>query len=167
MSTQPGSGAKPGKWTRDILDRDALIRSVAATVVGAALLLYGFLGGSGPGFLYPGWLMIIGASLIGYALLTLLRLSLIRRRIELSQAQLHQWGPSLERATPAIIDGLDRKMPVARIAARIKEKEGIPEEITLKYLIALGRYADVHADGKSEREDPKVEHSRDEQDDDP
>lgn len=142
MSTEPRHPA-PARRPLDVVDRGALLRSVAATVVGGAVFLYGYSGGRGPVFLGPGWLMIIGGALLAYAVLTLLRLTLLRRRMDLTPEELQRWGKPLELATGAIVDACQAGKPVARIAAEVEKEHGVPPEVTLKYIIALGRYSNT------------------------
>jgi len=126
--------------SRDVLDRSALLRSVAAVLAGTPIFLYGYLGHRGPGFLGPGWLMIIGGALVGYSIANLLRLTLVGKRLDLSPQELERWGPTLEEATPELLDAIARKEPMAKVAATLERERGLPPEVTLKYVIALGRY---------------------------
>jgi len=103
-----------------------------------ALLVYGYLGGEGPGFVTAGWLMVFGGALIGYSILTLLRLSLLRRRMALTEAEVETWGPTLGRRSEWILEALRSGRRVAAVAAELLATDGVPEEVTLKYIISLG-----------------------------
>ncbi len=122
------------------VDRRATILAAGAAVLGTATFIYGHFGGRGPAFLGPGWLMIIGAALVGYSILSLVRLTMLRRRMDLTPEELERWGPTLEEVTGRILDGLGRGWPPSRVADELHEERGLPQEVTLKYIIALGKY---------------------------
>jgi hypothetical protein len=64
-----------------------------------------------------------------------------QRRVDLSQAELERWGPTLERVTPTIVSMYAEHVPVREIAASLEASHGIPPSVTLRYIIALARHA--------------------------
>lgn len=129
------------------LDREAVRRSIIAAVAGFGLFIYGYLGGEGPGFVTAGWLMIFGGALIGYSVLTLLRLSLLRRRLALTPAEIEAWGAVLDSRQQSILEALKAKRRVAAVAADLLATDGVPEEVTLKYIISLGSSSSADPSG--------------------
>ena len=65
---------------------------------------------------------------------------IIRRGTNLSQGELKTWGQHLSNATPDILELSELGNPPGDIAERIHDAHGLPPEVTLKYIIALGRY---------------------------
>ncbi len=64
-----------------------------------------------------------------------------RNSLTLSDAEVTQWGARLEAATPAILEQAKARTPVRDIAAAVEEAHGIPVDVTLRYIIALGHQA--------------------------
>lgn len=62
-----------------------------------------------------------------------------QRRLFLSDAEVSQWGGQLESATPTILELARNQTPVRDIAASVEESHGIPVDVTLRYIIALGQ----------------------------
>ena len=62
-----------------------------------------------------------------------------QRRLVLSDAEVSQWGPQLEAVTPIILEQARAKRPVREIATALEESHGIPVDVTLRYIIALGQ----------------------------
>jgi len=61
-----------------------------------------------------------------------------RSRLSLSDKEVAEWGPKLEAATAAILDAAKASTPVRDIAAEVEAAHGIPVDVTLRYIIALG-----------------------------
>ncbi|MDP6946721.1 MAG: hypothetical protein QF464_21405 [Myxococcota bacterium] len=61
-----------------------------------------------------------------------------RSRLSLSDEEVSQWGAKLEVATPAILEQAKASKPVKAIAEMVEEDYGIPVDVTLRYIIALG-----------------------------
>jgi len=64
----------------------------------------------------------------------------IQDGLTLEDAELEQWGGALAEQTPGIKDALEEGQPVAKIAAELEERAGIPAHVTLRYVVALGRH---------------------------
>lgn len=62
-----------------------------------------------------------------------------QRRLVLSDAEVSQWGAQLEAVTPIIVEQARAKTPVREIASSLEETHGIPVDVTLRYIIALGQ----------------------------
>ena len=62
-----------------------------------------------------------------------------QKRLFLSDSEVEEWGSLLEGVTPAILEQARARTPVRDIASSLKESHGIPEDVTLRYIIALGQ----------------------------
>lgn len=87
-------------------------------------------------FALPLWPLAAIYSAIQFSLF-----NLTRKKLELSEAELKKWGKKLEEVTPKILREYENKTPVREIAEKIKQSDGIPKDVTLRYIIALGRHA--------------------------
>lgn len=65
---------------------------------------------------------------------------LIRRELNLTENELESWRAQLIDATPVILEMSQAKRPVTEIAEEVEKRLGLPREVTLKYIIALGTY---------------------------
>ena len=61
-----------------------------------------------------------------------------RSRLTLSEDEVKTWGTKLEAATPAILEQARAATPVRAIADQVKVDHGIPVDVTLRYIIAMG-----------------------------
>ncbi|MEZ4266084.1 MAG: hypothetical protein R3F39_06880 [Myxococcota bacterium] len=86
-------------------------------------------------FALPIWML-----LAIYAALQLWFWSATRERMDLSEDEVAKWGPKLEEATPDILKQWQAKTPVKDIAATVEADHGIPVDVTLRYIIALGKH---------------------------
>lgn len=75
-----------------------------------------------------------------YGLLQLLVWHWTRKGIKLSDKEVRRWGPALERATPEIMERISAGTSVKIIASELQDREGIPKDVTLRYIIAMGSY---------------------------
>jgi hypothetical protein len=69
-----------------------------------------------------------------------------QQRLPLTNAELKVWGSRLERATPAILEMYQASETVGAIAQKVEETYGLPQEITLRYIIALGQHLETGSD---------------------
>lgn len=60
------------------------------------------------------------------------------KSLTLSDAEVAEWGSKLEAATPLILEAARARTPVRDIAGAVEEVHGIPVDVTLRYIIALG-----------------------------
>ena len=60
--------------------------------------------------------------------------------LTLEDAELDEWGETLEKLTPEIMDALKQGDGVATIADNVQRDHGVPTHITLRYVVALGRH---------------------------
>lgn len=67
--------------------------------------------------------------------------NLTKRRLVLSDDEVARWGDKLEQATPAILRMYSQHLPVGEIAGSVEASHGIPPDVTLRYIIALGQHA--------------------------
>jgi hypothetical protein len=65
-----------------------------------------------------------------------------RRHLTLSDEEVSRWGDDLAKATPTILSQAEDKIPVRDIAETIQTSHGIPIDVTLRYIIAMGHHTD-------------------------
>ena len=73
-----------------------------------------------------------------FGVLQLFLWNVTRSRLTLSDDEVSRWGAKLESATATILEQAKAARPVREIAEEMKATHGIPEDITLRYIIALG-----------------------------
>jgi len=130
-----------GSTTTISLDKLARLKAAMAIVVGGGLVAYELVSGGEPIFLLaPIWVLILGGCLVAYGVLQFLVMAVVRWRIRLSDSELRRYGKDLEEATPLILDLLGKGMPPGEVAGALEVSRGVPVTVTLKYIIALGRY---------------------------
>lgn len=66
---------------------------------------------------------------------------LTSRHLHLTDEELERWGAKLEEATPKILNEYDASTSIREIAGDIEKSHGIPPDVTLRYIIELGKYA--------------------------
>lgn len=64
-----------------------------------------------------------------------------KRKFHLTEAELNKWGPKLEEVTPKILDRYEQRKSLKEIATEIEQTDGIPPDVTLRYIIALAQHA--------------------------
>ena len=69
-----------------------------------------------------------------------------QRHVPLTNAELSTWGTKLEKATPTILDMIQGHEKVGDIALAVEKQHGIPPEITIRYIIALGQHLGAGVD---------------------
>ena len=62
----------------------------------------------------------------------------IDQGLKLTADDLATYGPALERSVTVILDMLEQKRSAKEIAHYVHGEQGVPPEITYKYIIALG-----------------------------
>jgi len=85
-------------------------------------------------FRLPIWILVFP-----YGALNIIYHYMEKRACRLSDEEIIEWGRKLEDAVPEIIDLIGQKVSIKEIAARMETTRGIPQLITLKYIIALGK----------------------------
>ncbi len=75
-----------------------------------------------------------------YGVLHLLKHRLLQRGLELSAQEIAVYESQLIEATPLIVELINAHVPVRDIARQVEERFGLPQDVTLRYIIALGRY---------------------------
>ena len=75
-----------------------------------------------------------------YGALQLLVWHMTRKGIDLTPDEVERWGAVLERVTPKILADHAAHKSVRDIAKEIESSDGIPEHVTLRYIVALARY---------------------------
>lgn len=89
-------------------------------------------------FIAFGYHFPIGVLATLYGALILIWHRGIDQGLELTPDDLATYGPALERSVNAIMDMLEQKKSAKEIAQHVHVAQGIPHEITYKYIIALG-----------------------------
>lgn len=69
-----------------------------------------------------------------------------QRHIPLSDAEIATWGTKLEEATPTILEMVQSQQKVSDIARETEKSHGVPPEITIRYIIALGQHLQASMD---------------------
>lgn len=82
-----------------------------------------------------GWLGLF------FAFLLTLRNLLLKREFQLDERELHDFGDKLVECTPAILKMIESGTPVKQIAEKFNKSHGIPVLVTMKYIIALGKFS--------------------------
>tara|TARA_B100001123_G_C15125061_1_gene952996 strand:+ start:254 stop:667 length:414 start_codon:yes stop_codon:yes gene_type:complete len=76
--------------------------------------------------------------------------------MQLTPDEIKAYGPLLESAVPLIVDLLHQKIPVREIAQQVMARDGVPPEITYKYIIALGkRMAEEASEANTDETEPE------------
>lgn len=86
------------------------------------------------GVVIPLWILVAI-----YAALQFYLWNSTRQGMHLTDDEVARWGATLERATPEIVRGIEQRRPVKDIAGDVQEHHGIPVDVTLRYIIALGQ----------------------------
>lgn len=80
-----------------------------------------------------------------YSVLQLMVWRARERAMELSEKEVAAWGKKLEEATPRILAMFgEEKQSVSQIASSLQADQGIPKDVTVRYIIALGRHLREH-----------------------
>ena len=69
-----------------------------------------------------------------------------QRHVPLTDAEIAGWGEKLEKATPTILERFQNHAKVGEIASAVEKSHGIPPEITIRYIIALGQHLQAGVD---------------------
>ena len=76
-----------------------------------------------------------------YGGLQLFLWNMTRKGLDLTAEELALWGVKLEEVTPRILDDYRANKKVRDIARDIEASDGIPPDVTLRYIIALAKHA--------------------------
>lgn len=87
----------------------------------------------GPSFELPLWILCTV-----FGVLQMYLWYVTRSRLSLSDKEVAQWGSKLEKATATILEQAKSSTPVREIATQVEATHGIPVDVTLRYIIALG-----------------------------
>ena len=85
-------------------------------------------------FTIPLWVL-----LSVYGAIQLWSWNMTERGAVLSDEEVAKWGEILTEITPALITALESGTPVTEVAAKLEEERGLPVDVTLRYVIALGQ----------------------------
>ena len=69
-----------------------------------------------------------------------------QKHVPLTEAEISAWGGKLEEATPTILEMVQKQEKVGDIAIAIEKQHGVPPEITIRYIIALGQHLQAGVD---------------------
>lgn len=86
------------------------------------------------GFTIPLWVL-----LSVYGAIQLWAWSMTERGAVLSDEEVAKWGEVLTEITPALITDLESGTPVTDVAEKLEKEHGLPVDVTLRYVIALGQ----------------------------
>ena len=92
------------------------------------------------GFALPLWILVAI-----YATLQFIVWQATSKRLTLSDAEVAEWGAKLEAATPEILKQISARTRVREIAESLEASEGIPTDVTLRYIIAMGSVQEGHS----------------------
>ncbi len=94
-----------------------------------------------------GWFALV------YAALLLVRNLFLKQELELTPRELHDFGDTLSEVTPSILELAENGARPKEIAARLKSSHGLPELVSLKYMVALSKQLKKESQSKSEEEE--------------
>ena len=80
--------------------------------------------------------------LLVYGIVLIVQDRMVRSQVSLSTKELEKWGDRLAASTPFIVEQLEGQKTPAGIAKQVEKDRGVPQEITLRYIIALAAYED-------------------------
>jgi len=123
-------------------DRRTVAKGIVATAAGLALFLWGLSGGHGPVVMGPGFVMLLGGLIGLYGALVLVTVAWTRAGLELSKREWARWAPVLEPRRDEILDRLRAGEGARAVAVALREADGVPEDVTLRYIIRVGREVD-------------------------
>jgi hypothetical protein len=75
------------------------------------------------------------------------------RKVTLSDEEVRDWGEALAEATPMILDAYASQTSVRDIAEAVQGDHGIPVDVTLRYIMALGHYQENNPESQVQAED--------------
>jgi len=81
----------------------------------------------------------VGILVVIFGGLNLLNYHMLYHQSLFTEEEAAQYAGKLEKAVPAIVDGIQAGTPVEDIAGSVERDFGIPPLITMKYILALGR----------------------------
>ena len=120
-------------------DSGSLWKGLIALVAGLALLAHGLDGGAGPFVMGPGFVIALGAMVALYGASVLVVVLWTRNSLRLSRAEWSEWGPTLEERREEIIGRILAGDRTAHIADELQAAVGLPQDVTLRYIIYVGR----------------------------
>lgn len=119
-------------------DRATVLKGVGSACVGGALVAWGISGGSGPFVMGPGFVIVLGAFVGLYGLLTAVAALWTRARLRLSRREWQEWGGRLEGRRAEVLGRLRAGETARSVAQSLLVEDGVPEHVTLRYIIHVG-----------------------------
>ena len=86
------------------------------------------------GFTVPLWVL-----LCIYGAIQLWAWSMTERGAVLSEEEVEKWGEVLTEITPSLIAAIEKGTSVSEVAKKLESERGLPVDVTLRYVIALGQ----------------------------
>lgn len=80
---------------------------------------------------------ILGILAAVYGGLLLLQHRITQKNLHLTDEEVAQYGETLEKVTPTIIEMLKQRRRIKHIANTLQHSDGLPHDITCRYIIAL------------------------------
>ena len=65
---------------------------------------------------------------------------MVRGRVDFTPEELEKWGERLSAGTPRIVTMLESGETPKAVAVALEKERGIPQEICLRFIIALGQH---------------------------
>lgn len=95
----------------------------------------------GIGVTQSSWIWLgLGIFLLLYGITLIVQDRMVRSQVGLSTKDLELWGDRLAAGTPFIVSELESGATSVSIANQLEKDRGLPKEITLRYIIALGEH---------------------------
>lgn len=81
-----------------------------------------------------GWFAVVYSGLLAY------RNVLVKEELQLTPRELHDWGETLSRITPTILELARDGVGPKDIASQLEKSDGVPTLVSLKYMVAVSQY---------------------------
>lgn len=108
----------------------------------------------------------LGWFALTYSGLLVVRNIQLQKHMLLTQRELHDWGEILSKVTPIIIQKVEEGLRTRQIAANLVKSHGIPEFVSLKYMVALGKQLKKESAQRGSKKAEQQQHDGSSQQDD-
>lgn len=113
-------------------------KGIAWIVVGLAVIIFDRVY---PTFIVNLWGLKfdLGILAVLYGILQIIADRITMSKMTLTDAEVAEYGSTLEKVTPKILEMFNRRYKVKEIADSLQRTDGLPKDVTLRYIIALLR----------------------------
>ncbi|MCA9522776.1 MAG: hypothetical protein KC609_17500 [Myxococcales bacterium] len=113
-------------------------KGIVWIVVGLAVMIFDRLY---PTFIVNLWGLRfdLGILAVLYGVLQIIADRITMSKMTLTDAEVAEYGSTLEKVTPKILEMFNRRYKVKEIADSLQRTDGLPKDVTLRYIIALLR----------------------------